>query len=110
VRPLASLKGVLRSGTPNLADSWTVGLRWAYPRIDLALCGHTHGGQIRVPFLGTPVVPSDYGQKYAGGLIPADVCAAACPVIVSRGIGTSILPVRIGVPPEVVVIDLYGQA
>ncbi len=76
------------------------------PRIDLALCGHTHGGQIRVPFLGTPVVPSDYGQKYAGGLIPADVCAAACPVIVSRGIGTSILPVRIGVPPEVVVVEL----
>jgi predicted MPP superfamily phosphohydrolase len=76
------------------------------PRIDLALCGHTHGGQIRIPFLGTPVVPSDYGQKYAGGLIPADVCAAACPVIVSRGIGTSILPVRIGVPPEVVVVEL----
>lgn len=79
------------------------------PRIDLALCGHTHGGQIRVPFLGTPVVPSDYGQKYAGGLIPADTCAAACPVIVSRGIGTSILPVRIGVPPEVVVVELVSK-
>lgn len=76
------------------------------PRIDLALCGHTHGGQIRVPFLGTPGIPSEYGQRYAGGLIDASIAATACPVVVSRGLGTSIVPIRIGVPPEVVVVEL----
>lgn len=76
------------------------------PRIDLALCGHTHGGQIRVPLLGTPGVPSEYGQRYAGGLIEPSVSAIRAPTIVSRGIGVSIVPVRFGVPPEVVVVEL----
>jgi len=76
------------------------------PRIDLALCGHTHGGQIRLPLIGAPGVPSEYGQRYAGGLIDATIAATNCPVVVSRGIGTSIVPVRFGVPPEVVVVEL----
>jgi predicted MPP superfamily phosphohydrolase len=76
------------------------------PRIDLALCGHTHGGQIRMPLIGAPGVPSEYGQRYAGGLIDASVTGTRCPVVVSRGIGVSIVPVRIGVPPEVVVVEL----
>lgn len=79
------------------------------PRIDLALSGHTHGGQIRVPLLGTPGVPSQYGQRYAGGLIDASIAATACPAVVSRGIGVSIVPVRFGVPPEVVVIELSTE-
>lgn len=78
----------------------------AGPRIDIALCGHTHGGQIRMPLIGAPGVPSEYGQRYAGGLIDASVTGTRCPVVVSRGIGVSIVPVRIGVPPEVVVVDL----
>ncbi|MFU8829634.1 MAG: metallophosphoesterase [Phycisphaerales bacterium] len=77
------------------------------PRIDLALCGHTHGGQIRMPLIGAPGVPSEYGQRYAGGLIDASVTGTRCPVVVSRGIGVSIVPVRIGVPPEVVVVELF---
>lgn len=76
------------------------------PRIDLALCGHTHGGQIRLPLIGAPGVPSEYGQRYAGGLIDAALTGTRCPVVVSRGIGVSIVPVRIGVPPEVVVVEL----
>ena len=79
------------------------------PRIDLALSGHTHGGQIRVPLLGTPGVPSEYGQRYAGGLIDPSVSAIRAPTIVSRGIGVSIVPVRIGVPPEVVVVELLAS-
>ncbi|MCC6145809.1 MAG: metallophosphoesterase [Candidatus Hydrogenedentes bacterium] len=65
-------------------------------RIDLMLSGHTHGGQVALPFLGTPIVPSQYGQKYSGGLVHGP----ACPVLVSRGVGMALLPVRIGVPPE----------
>lgn len=72
------------------------------PRIDLMLCGHTHGGQVRIPFIGTPLVPSAYGQKYAGGLVRGP----RFPVIVSRGLGMSLLPVRVGVPPELSSITL----
>lgn len=72
------------------------------PRIDLMLSGHTHGGQIRFPILGAPVTLSRYGQKYAGGLAQGP----RSPVIVSRGLGMSFLPVRIGVRPELVEITL----
>ncbi|MEX0876136.1 MAG: metallophosphoesterase [Phycisphaerales bacterium] len=72
------------------------------PRVDLMCSGHTHGGQVRIPLIGTPLVPSNYGSKYAGGL----VAGPAFPVLVSRGIGMSLLPVRFGVPPEVTLITL----
>lgn len=72
------------------------------PRVDLMCCGHTHGGQVRLPLLGTPAIPSRYGQKYAGGLVRGP----RFPVIVSRGVGLSILPVRLGVPPEIGVVTL----
>ncbi|MCC5823514.1 MAG: metallophosphoesterase [Phycisphaerales bacterium] len=72
------------------------------PRMDLMLSGHTHGGQVRIPFLGTPIIPSRFGQKYAGGLVDGP----ACPVLVSRGVGLSVLPVRMGVPPEIGLITL----
>jgi len=72
------------------------------PRVDLMLSGHTHGGQVRIPFLGTPIVPSWYGQKYAGGLVDGP----AFRVLISRGVGMSMLPVRVGVPPEIGVITL----
>lgn len=71
-------------------------------RVDLMLSGHTHGGQVRLPLLGAPIVPSAYGRKYVGGLVRGPVC----PVVVSRGVGTTLLPVRLGVPPEVVLVVL----
>lgn len=72
------------------------------PRIDLMLSGHTHGGQVKLPVVGTPIVASWYGSKYAGGVVQAP----AFRVVVSRGVGMSLLPVRFGVPPEVVEITL----
>lgn len=66
-------------------------------RIDLALCGHTHGGQVRLPFIGAPVVPSCFGQKYAGGLVQGPSTL----VYVNRGIGLTVLPVRFNCRPEV---------
>ena len=72
------------------------------PRVDLMFSGHTHGGQVRIPFLGTPIVPSRYGQRYAGGLVDGP----AFRVCVSRGVGMSMLPVRVGVPPEISEITL----
>jgi hypothetical protein len=72
------------------------------PRIDLMHCGHTHGGQVRLPIIGTPVVPSRFGSKYAAGLVHGP----GCRVLISRGVGMSILPLRFGVPPEIVEITL----
>jgi predicted MPP superfamily phosphohydrolase len=71
-------------------------------RVDLMICGHTHGGQIYVPGIGTPFVPSRYGQKYAQGLVQGP----ACPVFVCRGLGMATVPLRLGVPPEIAVIEL----
>jgi predicted MPP superfamily phosphohydrolase len=71
-------------------------------RVDLMLSGHTHGGQVRLPLLGTPIVPSSYGQKYAQGLVQGP----GCQVYITRGIGLTVLPVRLGVPPEITLIEL----
>jgi uncharacterized protein len=71
------------------------------PRVSLTLSGHTHGGQVRV--LGySPMVPSRYGNRYAYGHIVEDDRH----LVVSGGLGCSILPVRIGVPPEIVIVDV----
>lgn len=77
-------------------------LRGEAPRVDIMISGHTHGGQVHIPFVGTPAIPSRYGQKYAGGLVQGP----AFPVLISRGVGMSILPVRFGVPPEISEITL----
>ena len=72
-------------------------------RVALTLSGHTHGGQVRV--LGySPMVPSRYGNRYAYGHIIED----GRHLIVSGGLGCSILPVRIGVPPEIVMVDVVA--
>jgi predicted MPP superfamily phosphohydrolase len=70
-------------------------------RVALTLSGHTHGGQVRC--LGfSPMVPSRYGNRYAYGHIVEDDRH----LVVSGGLGCSILPVRIGVPPEIVMVDV----
>ncbi len=89
---------ILLSHNPDAAED--SGFVASKLRVDLMLCGHTHGGQIWIPGLGTPIVPSRYGQKYASGLVQGP----ACPVFISRGIGMTILPMRFCVPPEIAVI------
>ncbi|MDB5319416.1 MAG: putative metallophosphoesterase [Phycisphaerales bacterium] len=73
-------------------------------RVDLMLSGHTHGGQICLPGVGAPVTNSAYGQKYAKGLVAGPVC----PVFISRGLGMTVMPVRVGVRPEIAVIELMA--
>ncbi|MHB0979937.1 MAG: metallophosphoesterase [Thermoleophilia bacterium] len=72
-----------------------------HERVDVFICGHTHGGQVRVPFLGSPVLPVankryDQGVKQAGDTT----------VFISRGIGWAVLPVRFDCPPEIAVLHL----
>ena len=71
-------------------------------RVTLTLAGHTHGGQVRVPFAGAFVVPSRFGQRFAAG----HVVEGGRHLFVATGVGTSILPVRFRVPPTVTVIKL----
>ncbi len=70
-------------------------------RVSLTLAGHTHGGQIRI-FGYVPYVPSRFGSRYLYGHKIED----GRHLIVSGGLGCSSLPLRIGAPPEIVVIDL----
>lgn len=70
-------------------------------RVALTLSGHTHGGQVRL-FGYSPIVPSRYGNRYAYGHIMEENRH----LIVSGGLGCSMLPVRFGVPPEIVMIDV----
>jgi uncharacterized protein len=74
-------------------------------RVSLTLSGHTHGGQVRL-FGYSPRVPSRFGNRFAYGHIVEDNRH----LIVSGGLGCSVLPVRIGVPPEVVMVDVGGSA
>lgn len=70
-------------------------------RVALTLSGHTHGGQVRL--LGySPVVPSRYQNRYAYGHVMED----GRHLVVSGGLGCSMVPVRFGVPPEIVVVDV----
>ncbi|MBI5886975.1 MAG: metallophosphoesterase [Deltaproteobacteria bacterium] len=102
----AALKGappdvpvILLSHHPDYSEALPPGTR-----IDLVIAGHTHGGQVRVPFSNyAPVVPSRYGQKYTGGLVRL---ASGAQVYVSRGLGAAILPVRFNCTPELTLLRL----
>jgi predicted MPP superfamily phosphohydrolase len=72
------------------------------PRFGLTLAGHTHGGQIRLPVLGRFPVASDYGQRYAYG----HVVEHDRHIVISGGLGLSGMPMRVGVPPEINLIEV----
>lgn len=72
------------------------------PRVGLMLSGHTHGGQVYLPGMGTRWLPSRYGDKYRHGLVqgPASL------VFVSRGLGEAGIPLRMNCPPEINLLTL----
>ena len=71
-------------------------------RVQLLLAGHTHGGQVRLPIIGSVVESSDYGDRWVRGHIFENNHH----LFVTSGIGTSIVPVRFGVPPEIVLLTV----
>jgi predicted MPP superfamily phosphohydrolase len=73
-------------------------------RVDALLAGHTHGGQIVLPWLGAPVTMSrTCGRRSAHGW----VSNPRAPLLVTRGLGEQLpLPIRVGSPPEIVVLRL----
>ncbi len=74
--------------------------------VALTVAGHTHGGQVRIPFIGALLVPSKYGTRYAYGHIIEN----GKDLVVSGGLGSSILPVRFLMPPEITIVHLKASS
>jgi predicted MPP superfamily phosphohydrolase len=94
------------SGSPIIALTHNPDVFQLLPRnVPLLLAAHTHGGQVKFLLIGTPVVPSRFGQRYSAG----HVFENDHHLFVTTGIGTSILPVRFRVPPEIVILTIEGK-
>jgi uncharacterized protein len=90
---------LLMSHAPDYADTLL-----AHPRgrlVDLMLAGHTHGGQVRLPLVGALQLPTG-GRKYVEGLFRL----GRMQLYVNRGVGTTLLPLRLNCPPEITLITL----
>jgi predicted MPP superfamily phosphohydrolase len=75
------------------------------PTVPLLLAAHTHGGQVNIPLIGTPIVPSRFGSKYNAGHIFENNHH----LFVTTGIGTSIMRVRFRVPPEIMILTVNAK-
>ena len=90
---------ILLSHRPELFESY------ASSGIDLVLSGHAHGGQFRLPFIGGLVAPNQgLFPKYDAGVY----MESSTQMVVSRGIGNSIIPVRFNNRPEIVMVELFA--
>jgi predicted MPP superfamily phosphohydrolase len=74
-------------------------------RVALTIAGHTHGGQVRLPWIGAPVVPSRFGQRFVAG----HIVEGGRHLFVATGVGTSIIPVRFRVPPAVTILQVESD-
>ena len=71
-------------------------------RVALTVSGHTHGGQVAVPYVRRPFIPSHFGERYARGHLVEE----GRHLVISAGLGTSGLPVRLLAPPELLLLEL----
>lgn len=91
---------ILLSHRPELYETYSA------CGVDLVLSGHAHGGQFRLPFIGGLVAPNQgLFPKYDAGLYTD----GNTNMIVSRGLGNSIIPVRFNNRPEVVLVELFAK-
>lgn len=91
---------ILLSHRPELFDVYE------YMGVDLVFSGHAHGGQFRLPFVGGLVAPNQgFFPKYDSGLYTKNNTA----MLVSRGIGNSIIPIRFNNRPEVILAELKSR-
>lgn len=93
---------ILLAHNPDQAEH----LRGTDDRVDLILSGHTHGGQVRLPWIGALLNPARHDDLYEEGLHMRPWAH----VYVSRGIGTVRLPVRFLARPEVAILQLVGPS
>lgn len=90
---------IMLAHNPDSADRYT-----PFP-ISLFMSGHTHGGQVRIPFIGSPIIPVK-NKQYDHGLIPT--ADGKSQIFISKGIGWAILPVRFNCYPEIAVLHLHN--
>ena len=91
---------ILLSHRPELFDVY------AAAGVDLSLTGHAHGGQFRIPFVGGVFAPAQgFFPRYDAGLYLQGQSA----MVVSRGIGQSVIPVRLNNRPEIVLVELCSS-
>lgn len=74
------------------------------PSVHLALAGHTHCGQVRLPIVGAPRTQSRFGARYACGLVRE----GGRLTVIGAGLGTSAIPVRLGAAPDFWLLTLRG--
>jgi predicted MPP superfamily phosphohydrolase len=74
-------------------------------RFFLILAGHMHGGQVFIPGIGAIITPGAAPREWAGGWVDFELGS----LFVSKGVGTSILPVRFNAAPEFVILKLKSQ-
>lgn len=100
LEPLRRLRGarLLVTHSPDVAPALP-------PDTRLLFAGHTHCGQIVFPLVGALWIPSRYGARYRCGIIREGERT----VIVGAGLGTSMLPLRLGAPPDIWLVRLTGR-
>ena len=91
---------ILMAHEPDFADTSA-----STGRFDLQLSGHTHGGQVVLPFIGPPILPH-LGRKYPSGLYQVGEMIQ----YTNRGVGMARLPIRINCPPEITLFVLESTA
>jgi hypothetical protein len=103
--PDLALFAALPPGVPSVVVTHDPGLFHDVPAGHLVVAGHMHGGQIRVPGLIPPVIPTGRAPRaWANG----HVRARGSDLVVSAGLGASGFPLRLGMPPEIVVLELVA--
>lgn len=100
-RDIIRTLGIANDGAPVIFAAHEPDVFGDYRPAALTLSGHTHGGQINL-FGWMPIVPSRFGSRYAYGHIRE----AGRDLVVSGGLGCSGLPIRLGRPPELTVVEI----
>jgi predicted MPP superfamily phosphohydrolase len=102
--PLA-LTAVPEAGPVIVLTHWPDPFSDVPGRVALTLAGHTHCGQVNLPLIGRPILPSAGSRRWPCGLYDE----GGRKLFVTGGVGVSILPVRFRAPPEIVIVTLRGE-
>lgn len=97
----------IHAGEPSiLMTHWPDPFAEVPARVALTLAGHTHCGQVNLPLIGRPILPSKASYRWPCGLYDQ----GGRKLFVTGGVGVSILPIRFHAPPEIVVLTLHAPA
>lgn len=94
-------------GIPSSSDIITLEhnpslFKSSYPDTKIMFSGHTHGGQVRLPFIGAPITASSFTEETMKGIVTKDKSN----LVISSGVGETGLPIRLGVPPEILIVNI----